>query len=132
MARKRKMPKQITKVRANKYKSRQRICMSDSVRKEILERAVPKMLKHIMPTKCTFYDELGIQCTNCPLNTLKGGLHCDMRAVLAVLVDDIAKESKKKIPHIPLDPFIEIDGVYKIPSKANPGSKVAERFKDII
>lgn len=106
--------------------------LDPAIRVKILERAVPKMIKNFNNRKCKFYDELGISCEKCPLNTLEGGLHCDLRAVLAVLVDDMANESKKKTPIIPTEPFIEVDGRYMLPSKAIHKQDVAERFKGIL
>jgi hypothetical protein len=120
---------EVTALAASKYYARQEKCMSSDVRLKILERAVPKLTKHFTNGKCTFYDKMGIQCTDCPLNTLVGGLNCDLRAVIALLTDDLANESKKRVPTIDLVPFIEDNGIYSRKLLEKPESN---RFDDIV
>jgi len=102
------------------------------VRVDILNRAVPKLIKNFNGNKCTFYDQMNILCEDCPLNTMVGGLHCDMRAILAVLIDDMTNESKKKVPHIALEPFLEEGGVYKIKPEPITKQPISKRFEGII
>jgi hypothetical protein len=75
---------------------------------------------------------MGILCEDCPLNTLVGGLHCDMRAILAVLIDDMTNESKKKVPYIALEPFLEDGGVYKIKPEPIATQPLSKRFEGIL
>jgi hypothetical protein len=106
--------------------------MDPKIRVEILNRAVPKLIKNFNGHKCTLYDEFEILCEDCPLNTRVGGLHCDMRAILAVLIDDMTNESKKKVPHIALEPFLEDGGVYKVKPYPIGKQQLSKRFEGII
>lgn len=106
--------------------------MDPKHRLEILNRAVPKLIKNFNGHKCTLYDKMGIKCIDCPLNTLVEGLHCDMRAILAVLIDDMANESKKKVPYIALEPFLEDGGVYKIKPEPIATQPLSKRFDGIL
>jgi|WetSurMetagenome_2_1015567.scaffolds.fasta_scaffold30343_1 hypothetical protein len=74
-------------------------------RKEILYRAVPKMIKNFNFDHCSFED-LGIKCYKCPLS-LNGGQHCDLRAILAVVIDDMEELKINTIPFIADEPFDE-------------------------
>jgi hypothetical protein len=60
------------------------------------------------------------------------GLHCDMRAILAVLIDDMTNESKKKVPYIALEPFLEVNGVYKVKPKPITAPPLSKRFEGIV
>lgn len=106
--------------------------MESKIRVEILNRAVPKLIKNFNGHKCTFYDKFDIMCEECPLNAMVEGLHCDMRAILAVLIDDMTNESKKKVPHIALEPFLEDGGVYKIKPEPLSTQPISKRFDGII
>jgi len=106
--------------------------MDPKHRVEILNRAVPKLIKNFNGHVCTLYDKFDIQCKECPLNTLVDGVHCDMRAILAVLIDDMANESKKKIPYIALEPFLEEGGLYRVKPAPIATQPISKRFEGII
>lgn len=76
---------------------------------------------------------MGIQCDDCPLSTHVGfGVHCDMRAVLALLIDDAAKESAKRLPRINMEPFVEVNGVYMEKPKEDKKQSISDRFSQIV